>query len=199
MEPWFYGEALPSWAGCFISFCLTDVLFFFFFFLHSSVVNDQSFNTFHGLICKPHHHWTQHNVAAPFIWISLLLLCVFVHPVAYQQRAVWCPKVRSVFRDVSTFCHWGLLSLKCYHSFTGREKKTLQPLAMHLTETSISSPCRVNTGAFHFIDIYSHNKIIFKKPTRYLMTFTSSFWFLVFHQLNTLYQTWGASCIYFLQ
>lgn len=25
VEPWFYGEALPSWAGCFISFCLTDV------------------------------------------------------------------------------------------------------------------------------------------------------------------------------
>lgn len=155
---------------------------------------------FMDIICKPHHHWTRHNVAAPFIWISLLLLCMFVPPVAYQQRAARCPKVRSVFRDISTFCQWGLLSLKCYHSFTGRKKKkkTLQPLAMHLTETSISSPCRVNTGAFHFIDIYSHNEKKWSQSISDDLHFTS-FLFFSLHWLNTLYQTWGASCIYFLQ
>lgn len=122
------------------------------------------------IICKPHHHWTRHNVAAPSFSSFFFLLTCLSHTATFCCRLdvvshvfflalystlsflFFFPKwpLGNILRDVPKlerfletsprfvfyFCQWGLLCLKCYHSFTGRiEKKHLQPIAMHLTET----------------------------------------------------------------
>lgn len=50
--------------------CLTDVAFFA--FVNRKMT--KASRCLMDLICKPHHHWTRHNVAAlMFIWLDLCI------------------------------------------------------------------------------------------------------------------------------
>lgn len=110
-----------------------------------------------NIICKLHHNWTRNYVAAQFGFLAFSHSCCSVlsrmfvscRLLPFQTPSVLIFKkwpqaapthvtsrqVRSVQRHRCP--QWGHLRLKCCHSFTGR-KKSLQSLAMHLTETSAS-------------------------------------------------------------
>lgn len=135
------------------------------------------------LICKPHHHWTRHNVAVILLIIFRFLSASFSAPhppppspsttplrrlVGVSCRAPSSPvcpfrvasRPRHARHDLPKsapfsrrlrfcfgfsfcfFCQWSVLCLKCWSLVYRRKKKKkqhLQPIAMHLTQTGISS------------------------------------------------------------
>lgn len=159
-------------SGFFFSFlfskCLTDVaLFLFWFFLHLSIVYmTKASRCLMDLICKPHHHWTRHNVAVILLIIFRFLSVSFSVPPTPHAVVLVSPPVllslqsvlwkwplshatlgttsqsRLHFPDASIF--WGFFANEVFcawsadHSFTEGKKKQLQPIAMHLTQTGIS-------------------------------------------------------------